>query len=258
MLMERQVFDRPEVLTDGPTHYCPGCHHGVAHRLLAELLEELNLASRAVAVSSIGCSVFLYNYFKVDAVEAPHGRAPAVATGFKRTRPENFVFTYQGDGDLASIGLSEIVHAGNRGERITVVFVNNTVFGMTGGQMAPTTLSGQKTTTSPLGRSLEALEGGPLRMAEIMAGLPGVAFSARVALDAPGRVRTAKKAMRAAFQAQLEGAGLGFVELLSACPTNWKMTPAQAADHVAKALIPVFPLGTFKALSLQDAGQDAG
>ena len=245
MSQEELVFSRPRALTDVPTHYCPGCHHGVAHRLAAELLDALALRERTLLVASIGCSVFSYNYFEVDAMEAAHGRAPATATGLKRARPDRFVFTYQGDGDLASIGLAEIMHAANRGEKISVVFVNNTVYGMTGGQMAPTTLIGQKTTTSPQGRRLEG-DGAPLRMAEIIAGLEGVAYAARGALDSPGNIRQAKKMIRRAFEAQINNAGLGFVELLAACPTNWHMDAVSANKRIGREMIPAFPLGVFK------------
>ncbi len=242
---EVQAFTLAEVIADRPTHYCPGCHHGIAHRLVADCLEELGLVEKTILIGSIGCSVFMYNYLKVDAVEAPHGRAPAVATGAKRARPDKFVFAYQGDGDLASIGMAEIMHAANRGERISIVFVNNTVYGMTGGQMAPTTLVGQKTTTCPGGRC-EEREGLPFRMAEILAGLGGVAFSARAATDTVKHIVQAKRAIKKAFECQINGTGFGFVELLSACPTNWRMTPIQANKRVAEEMIPYFPLGVFK------------
>ena len=259
-MTEQLVFDRPESVVDRATHYCPGCHHGIAHRLVGELLDEMQLAENAILVSSIGCSVFLYNYLKVDSVEAAHGRAPATATGVKRARPDNFVFTYQGDGDLASIGLAEIMHCANRGERVSVVFVNNTVYGMTGGQMAPTTLIGQKTTTCPGGRC-KGSEGMPIRMAEIIAGLGGTVYSARVSLNNVKNIRAAKKALRKSFECQVKGLGFGFVELLSGCPTNWKMTPVQANERIEKEMIPYFPLGTFKddidAVAACSAGEDA-
>jgi 2-oxoglutarate/2-oxoacid ferredoxin oxidoreductase subunit beta len=245
MSIEKQVFTLPGVLADRVTHYCPGCHHGIAHRLVAECLEEMGLVERTIAVSAIGCSVFLYNYLLVDTVEAPHGRAPAVATGVKRARGDKFVFTYQGDGDLASIGLAEIMHSANRGERFSVVFVNNTVYGMTGGQMAPTTLIGQKTTTCPGGRCAER-EGLPMRMAELIATLGGVAYSARVAVDSMARIRKAKKALRRAFEVQVSGEGFGFIEILASCPTNWRMDPVKANRRIAEELIPYFPLGVFK------------
>jgi 2-oxoglutarate ferredoxin oxidoreductase subunit beta len=248
MLKEREVNPIPKVLVDRPTHYCPGCHHGTAHRIVAECLEDMGLVEKTICVSSIGCSVFIYNYLSVDTVEAPHGRAPAVATGVKRARPDKFVFTYQGDGDLASIGMAEIMHCANRGERISVVFVNNTVYGMTGGQMAPTTLIGQKTTTCPGGRCRER-EGLPIRMAEIIASLGGVVYSERVAVDSVKNVVRAKKAVRRSFEIQEKGLGFSFVEVLATCPTNWRMTPVQANERIANEMIPYFPLGVFKDIS---------
>jgi len=245
---EKIVFQKPESVIDRATHYCPGCHHGVAHRLVGEVLDELGLAENAILIASIGCSVFLYNYLNVDSVEAPHGRAPAVATGVKRARPDKFVFTYQGDGDLASIGMAEIIHAANRGEKVCVVFVNNTVYGMTGGQMAPTTLLGQVTTTSPAGRCMTH-EGAPIKMTEIIASLGGTAFAARAALNNVKNIKTAKKYIKKAFEFQLNNTGFGFVELLSACPTNWKMTPIKANERIETEMIPYFPLGVFKDVS---------
>ncbi len=244
---ESLVFDAPAAQVDRPTHYCPGCHHGIAHRLVAEVLDELDATDRAVLVASVGCSAFSYDYFAVDALEAQHGRACAVATGVRRANPDSVVFTYQGDGDMAAIGLAESVHAANRGELITAIFINNTVYGMTGGQTAPTTLIGQITTTSPAGRRLRG-EGGPLRMTELMAGLDGVAYAERCALDSVRHVRAAKKALRNAFEVQIRGLGFGFVELLSGCPTNWHMTPQAANRRIAEEMIPVFPLGTAKNL----------
>ena len=241
----KQVFKRPRSLADVPFHFCPGCHHGVIHRLVAECIDSYGVQKRTIGVASVGCSVFLYDYFDVDVLEAPHGRAAAVATGVKRARPDRFVFTYQGDGDLAAIGTAEIVHAANRGERITVVFVNNAVFGMTGGQMAPTTMLEQETTTTPFGRDAR-VNGYPLRMAELMAGLTGTTFVARCAVDTPKNLMRAKRYLRKAFEVQLEDRGFGFVEFLSACPTNWKMTPKQATEHVARTMIPYYPLGVFK------------
>mgnify|MGYP001630562571 FL=1 len=242
---ERLVFDVTPVLNECPTHYCPGCHHGIAHRLVSEVLHELGVADRTILVASVGCATFTYDYFNVDGLEAPHGRACAVATGVRRARPDAVVFTYQGDGDMAAIGLAESLHAANRGEKITTIFINNTVYGMTGGQMAPTTLVGQKTTTTRQGRSLSN-EGGPVRLAEIMAQLEGVAYAERCALDSVKHVRAAKKAMRKAFEVQLDGLGFGFVELLSGCPTNWHLDPVAANKRIAEAMIPVFPLGVFK------------
>jgi 2-oxoglutarate ferredoxin oxidoreductase subunit beta len=242
---EKLVFTRPESVIDRATHYCPGCHHGTIHRIVGEVMDEMGLREKSILVASIGCSVFLYNYLNVDSVEAPHGRAPAVATGVKRARPDNFVFAYQGDGDLASIGTAEIIHAANRGEKITVIFVNNAIYGMTGGQMAPTTMAGQKTTTCPGGRCAER-EGLPLKMAEIIGSLDAVAYSARVAVDSVKHLRAAKKAIRKVFECQTKGLGFGFVELLSTCPTNWRMTPVQANERIEKELIPYFPLGVYK------------
>ncbi|MDK2921651.1 MAG: 2-oxoglutarate/2-oxoacid ferredoxin oxidoreductase subunit beta [Desulfonauticus sp.] len=244
-MTEKIMFPKPQVLADRPTHYCPGCHHGLAHKLVAQVLEELKLPEKTICVGSIGCSVFIYNYLLLDTIEAPHGRAPAVATGVKRARPDKFVFTYQGDGDLAAIGLAEIMHCANRGERVSVVFVNNTIYGMTGGQMAPTTLVGQKTTTCPGGRCKDR-EGEPFKMAEIIGSLGGTAYAARTALNDIKNIQKTKKAIKLAFRAQLEDKGFGFVEILSSCPTNWKMTPLQANERIAKEMIPYFPLGEFK------------
>lgn len=240
------VYEKSRGLTDVEFHYCPGCHHGIIHKLVAESLVELGLLDDAIGVCPVGCSVFAYKYFNCDMQEAAHGRAPAVATGIKRTHPHQAVFTYQGDGDLASIGAAEIVHAAMRGEKFTTIFVNNAIYGMTGGQMAPTTLLGQKTTTSPRGRDMARHEGGPIRMAELMAQLSGVAYSERCALDSVKHVRAAKKALRKAFEVQLQGLGFGFVELLSGCPTNWHMDPVSANKRISEAMIPVFPLGVYK------------
>jgi 2-oxoglutarate/2-oxoacid ferredoxin oxidoreductase subunit beta len=247
----KKVFSRPKSLTDKPYHFCPGCNHGIIHRLVGEALDEFDLVPRTTAVASVGCSVFLYDYFAIDVLEAPHGRAPAVATGVKRSLPDNIVFTYQGDGDLASIGMSEIVHTANRGEHITVIFVNNTVYGMTGGQMAPTTMLGQKTTTSPYGREYSN-DGYPIRMAEMLATLEGSAFVARVAVNKPKNVIAAKKAIKKAFRMQIEDIGFSFVEVLSTCPTNWRMTPKEAAWRVEEEMLPYFPLGVFKERTMSD------
>ncbi|GFO70565.1 MFS transporter [Geomonas limicola] len=241
----QQVFTRPESLKDVQTHFCPGCQHGTVHRLVAEALDQFGVQQKTIGVASVGCSVFLYGYFDIDVVEAPHGRAPAVATGVKRARPDSFVFTYQGDGDLAAIGTAEIIHAANRGEDITVIFVNNTTYGMTGGQMAPTTLVGQKTSTSPYGRN-KAKDGAPIKMAEVLAQLGGVAYSARVAVNSPKNVLQAKKVIKRAFQFQAEGKGFSFVEVLSSCPTNWGMAPLAANERIGEEMIPYFPLGVFK------------
>jgi 2-oxoglutarate/2-oxoacid ferredoxin oxidoreductase subunit beta len=247
----KKVFSRPKSLTDKPYHFCPGCNHGIIHRIVGEALDEFELVPRTTAVASVGCSVFLYDYFAIDVLEAPHGRAPAVATGVKRSLPDNIVFTYQGDGDLASIGMSEIVHTANRGEPITVIFVNNTVYGMTGGQMAPTTMLGQKTTTSPYGREYSQ-DGYPIRMAEMLATLEGSAFVARVAVNKPKNVIAAKKAIKKAFRMQIEDIGFSFVEVVSTCPTNWRMTPKEAAWRVEEELLPYFPLGVFKERTMSD------
>ncbi len=243
--MEKQVFKRPAIMKDVVSHYCPGCHHGIIHRLCAEAIEELDIVKRTVLISTIGCSVLAYDYFDLDTAGALHGRGPAMAAGLKRTRPDQIVWTYQGDGDLAAIGTGEIIHAAARGENITVIFVNNAIYGMTGGQMAPTTLVGQKTTTCADGRRPER-EGGPIRMTEIIAGLDGTAYAARASLHSVRHIREAKKALRRAFEVQEAGQGLGFVELLSGCPTNWRMDPIRANERIANEMIPVFPLGVFK------------
>lgn len=241
----KQVFGPPRGLTDAVTHYCPGCTHGVAQRLVAEVLEELGVLDRAIAVASVGCSVLAYEYFDVDAQQAAHGRAPAVATGIKRVHPDSVVFTYQGDGDLASIGMAEVVHAAARGENITVVFVNNAVYGMTGGQMAPTTIVGQTTSTTPGGRSPES-GGYPIRVAEMLAILDGPAYVARASLHDPAHILRAKKSLAKAFRAQVAGLGFSLVELLSTCNVGWGCTPLEALDWIAERMIPVFPLGEFK------------
>lgn len=239
------VYERPVGFTDTPTHYCPGCTHGVAHRLVAEVLEEMDVIDKTIGVAPVGCAVFAYNYFDVDFVEAPHGRAPAMATGIKRVLPDRIVFTYQGDGDLASIGMGEIVHAAARGENLTVIFINNANYGMTGGQMAPTTLPGMKTTSSPNGRDVET-QGFPIRMAEMLATLDGVGYVVRRSLHDPKNIRLAKKAIRMAFETQAHGLGFSMVELLSTCPTNWGMTPVDSLKFVEQHMVPAFPLGDFK------------
>ncbi len=241
----KQLFARPESLLDVPTDYCPGCTHGIAHRLVAEVLDGLGVRERTVGVASVGCSVLSYEYFNCDMQEAAHGRAPAVATGIKRVLPDRVVFTYQGDGDLASIGVAEIVHAALRGEPVTVIFINNAIYGMTGGQMAPTTLLGQKTATTPKGRD-PRLAGYPLRVSEMLAVLDGTAYVARASLHDVAHIAKAKRAVRKAFQTQLEGRGLALVELLSTCPTNWGLTPEESLDWVAQQMIPAYPLGEMK------------
>ncbi|MDR7523331.1 MAG: thiamine pyrophosphate-dependent enzyme [Armatimonadota bacterium] len=226
-------------------HYCPGCTHGIIHRLVAEVIDALGIRERTIGVASVGCSVFAYNYFDVDFQQAAHGRAPAVATGIKRVLPDRVVFTYQGDGDLASIGAAEILHAAARGERITVIYVNNALYGMTGGQMAPTTLPGMVTTTTPLGRDVR-LHGAPLRVVEVLAPLDGVAYAAREAVTSVAHIHRARKAVEAAFRAQLEDRGLGIVELLSTCPVNWGLDPVDALRWCETHMIPAFPLGVVK------------
>jgi 2-oxoglutarate/2-oxoacid ferredoxin oxidoreductase subunit beta len=243
--MNRHHLAPAETLTAARFHYCPGCGHGVAHRLVAEVIDELGLREKTVGVASVGCSILIYNYLDLDMQEAAHGRAPAVATGIKRVLPDRIVFTYQGDGDLASIGLAEIVHAAARGENITVVFINNANYGMTGGQMAPTTLPDQKTTTSPKGRNASHA-GHPLRMAELLAGLDGPAYIARAAIHNPGEVAKARKHIKKAFQCQELGLGFSMVEILSACPTNWGMEPLAALGWLEKQMTAYYPLGVFK------------
>ena len=242
---ENIVYARPQAFTEGSTHYCPGCTHGVAHRLIAEVLDEMKLTEKTIGVAPVGCAVFAYNYFNTDFVEAAHGRAPAMATGIKRVLPNRIVFTYQGDGDLASIGMAEIMHAAGRGENITVIFINNAIYGMTGGQMAPTTLPGQKTTSSPLGRDVE-LQGYPLHMSEMIAKMDGAGYVVRRSLHDPANIRKARKAIRTAFETQVRGLGFSMVELLSTCPTNWNMTPVESLKFVEDKMVAYFPLGDYK------------
>ncbi|MDY4963006.1 MAG: thiamine pyrophosphate-dependent enzyme, partial [Ruminococcus callidus] len=232
-------------LCDTPMHYCPGCTHGIVHRLLCEVLDEMGIEGETIGVCPVGCSVFAYNYFNCDMIEAPHGRAPAVATGVKRSNPDKYVFTYQGDGDLAAIGTAETVHVGARGENIVVIFINNTIYGMTGGQMAPTTIPGQVTQTTPFGRDTE-LAGYPIRVCEMMATLSGTALAQRVAVDTVPHIRETKKAIRKAFENQKEKRGLSIVEVLSTCPTNWGMTPLEAIKRLQDECIPYYPLGVYK------------
>ena len=239
------VFERPHALCDTPMHYCPGCTHGIVHRLLCEVLDEMGIEGETIGVCPVGCSVFAYNYFNCDMIEAPHGRAPAVATGVKRSNPDKYVFTYQGDGDLAAIGTAETVHVGARGENIVVIFINNTIYGMTGGQMAPTTIPGQVTQTTPFGRNTE-LAGYPIRVCEMMATLSGTALAQRVAVDTVPHIRETKKAIRKAFENQKEKRGLSIVEVLSTCPTNWGMTPLEAIKRLQDECIPYYPLGVYK------------
>lgn len=242
----KAVFKRTPTLKDSPTHYCPGCGHGIAHRLVAEAIDELGLRSRTIGIAPVGCAVLAYYYIDVDMVEVAHGRAPAVATGMKRTNPDKIIFSYQGDGDLASIGAAEILHAAHRGERITVIFINNAIYGMTGGQMAPTTLIGQVTTTCQSGREANAT-GYPLQVAELMTLLPGTVYVERCSVHDPAHVRKTKQAVRHAFELQDSGApGLTFVEILSSCPINWRMTPSDSMKWIENEMIKVFPLGKFK------------
>jgi 2-oxoglutarate ferredoxin oxidoreductase subunit beta len=239
------VFDKPHALTDVPFHYCPGCTHGIVHRLVAEVIDELECEGRTVGIAPVGCSVFAYNYFNCDMIEAPHGRAPAVATGVKRANPENVVFTYQGDGDLAAIGTAETVHAAARGENITIVFINNAIYGMTGGQMAPTTLPGQVSTTSPYGRDPK-IQGTPIRVCEMLATLDGTAYAERVSVDCVKNVKAAKKAIKKAFETQIAGKGFSIVEVLSTCPTNWGKTPEQSLEWLRTDMMAHYPLGVYK------------
>ena len=250
--MATQVFDIPKsIKKDMKYTFCPGCDHGVAIRLVAEVLDELGLKEKAITATSIGCSVTLYDFLDIDAIEAPHGRALAEATGVKRARPDKFVFTYQGDGDFASIGLAESLHAALRGENLSAICINNTTYGMTGGQLGPTTLLGQVTTTSPTGRNVEYY-GYPIKIAEHVALCDGCAYSARVSLDSIANIRKAKQAIKKAFEVQIQGLGFGFVEILSTCPTNWKMTPEQAHARVRNEMMPVFKPGVYKDVTVQE------
>ena len=241
----RLITPRPQTLIDKPSHFCPGCHHGIIHRLVAEAIDHFGVRENAIGVASVGCSVFLYDFMATDVLESPHGRASAAATGVKRAQPDKIIYTYQGDGDLAAIGTAEIIHTANRGEGITVVFVNNTNYGMTGGQMAPTTLLGQKTTTTPYGRDFRR-DGYPIRMAELLSGLEGVAFCARGAVNKPANIKKTRELIRRAFEVQIKNIGFGFVEVLSACPTDWGLKPLEAIKRVEDELIPYYPLGIFK------------
>ena len=239
------VFDKPKALTDVPLHYCPGCTHGIIHRLVAEAMDSLEITGRSIGVASVGCSVFTYNYFNCDMVQAAHGRAPAVATGLKRADPSKIIFTYQGDGDLASIGTAETVHSAARGENITIIFVNNAIYGMTGGQMAPTSLPGQVTQTSPYGRDVNTV-GYPVRICEMLSTLDGAGYIERVAVNSVKNVRNAKKAIEKAFRNQVEGKGFSLIEVISTCPTNWGKTPQAALEWAEQNMIPYYPLGVYK------------
>ncbi|HBV43204.1 MAG TPA: 2-oxoglutarate oxidoreductase [Ruminococcaceae bacterium] len=245
------VFDKPKALTDAPLHYCPGCTHGIIHRLVAEAIDELGILGDTIGVAPVGCAVMSYDYFSCDMIEAAHGRAPAVATGLKRARPENIVFTYQGDGDLASIGMAETVHAATRNENITVIFVNNAIYGMTGGQMAPTSLPGQVTQTSPYGRDVKTV-GFPIKICELLSSLDGPEFIQRVAVNNVKNVLAAKKAIKKAFENQIQGKGFSLVEVISSCPTNWGMTPQKALEWIDTNMIPYYPLGVYKDRSAKE------
>ena len=246
------VFQKPKSIADIPMHYCPGCTHGIVHRLVAEAMDDLNIEGKTVGVAPVGCAVMNYDYFTCDMVQAPHGRAPAVATGLKRALPDRVIFTYQGDGDLAAIGTAETVHAATRGENITVIFINNAIYGMTGGQMAPTTLPGQVTQTTPYGRDTK-IAGNPIRMCEMLSTLDGVALAQRVSVDCVKNVLTAKKAIKKAFEYQIAGKGFSIIEVLSTCPTNWGFTPVEALAWLKENMIPYYPLGVYK-----DTGAEGG
>ena len=239
------VFDKPHALTDAPLHYCPGCTHGIIHRLVAEAIDELGIEGKTIGVAPVGCSVMAYNYFACDMVQAAHGRAPAIATGVKRANPDNIVFTYQGDGDLASIGMAETIHAATRGENITIIFVNNAIYGMTGGQMAPTSLPGQVTQTSPYGRDTKSA-GFPIKVCELLSELDGATYLERVAVNNVKNVKNAKKAIKKAFENQVNGKGFSLIEVVSTCPTNWGLTPIKALEWVDEKMIPYYPLGVYK------------
>ena len=245
-MSEKVIYERPKSWMDGVhTHYCPGCTHGIVHRMLCETLDELGIQDITTGVAPVGCAAMMYEYIDTDFIEAPHGRAPAIATGFKRIRNDRLIFTYQGDGDLASIGAAEIVHAANRSENITVIFINNAIYGMTGGQMAPTTLLGQKTTTTQDGRDA-ARAGYPMRMCELLATLEAPGYIERVSAAKPAHLPALKRAVKKAFPNQLDNKGFSFVEVLSTCPTNWGIRPTQACDWLVDNMIPYYPLGLFK------------
>lgn len=239
------VFEKPKSLTDVPYHYCPGCTHGIVHRLVAEAIDSLGIEGKTIGVAPVGCAVLAYNYFTCDMIEAAHGRAPAVATGVKRSLPDHIVFTYQGDGDLASIGMAETVHAATRNENITIIFINNAIYGMTGGQMAPTSLPGQVTQTSPYGRDVNTV-GYPIRVCEMLSQLEGPAYIERVAVNNVKNVKSAGRAIKKAFENQINNKGFSLIEVISACPTNWGETPQQALEWIDEAMIPYYPLGVYK------------
>ena len=243
--MTKVIYQKPALITDKQFHYCPGCSHGIVHRLVCEVIEELGVAGDTIGVEPVGCSVMAHDYFDFDMVQASHGRAPAVATGVKRSLPDKVVFTCQGDGDLAAIGTAETVHSAARGENITVIFINNTIYGMTGGQMAPTTLPGQVTQTSPYGRDVETV-GYPVKVCELLSNVDGATYLERVAVNNVKNVKNAKKAIKKAFQNQLEGKGFSLIEVVSTCPTNWGMTPEKALEWVEEKMLPYYPLGVYK------------
>ena len=251
------VFDKPHALTDAPLHYCPGCTHGIIHRLVAEAIDELGIEGRTVGVASVGCSVMAYNDFACDMIQAAHGRAPAVATGAKRANPDNIVFTYQGDGDLAAIGTAETVHSAARGENITIIFVNNAIYGMTGGQMAPTSLPGQVTQTSPYGRDVK-VAGYPVKVCEMLSQLDGATYLERVAVNNVKNVKNAKRAIKKAFENQVNGLGFSLVEVISTCPTNWGKTPEAALEWVEEKMIPYYPLGVYKDITAERSAAKEG
>ena len=246
-----KVFKRPHALSDVSFHYCPGCPHGIVHRLVAEVIDELGIEGDTIGVAPVGCSVFAYNYFECDMQEAAHGRAPAVATGIKRAHPDKVVFTYQGDGDLAAIGTAETVHVAARGENVTTIFINNAIYGMTGGQMAPTTLAGQVTQTSPYGRDIKT-QGNPIRVSEMLATLDGPAYIERVTVDTVPHIKQAKAAIKKAFRMQLEGKGYSLVEVVSTCPTNWGMSPQESFDWMRENMLVHYPLGVYKDITKEE------
>ncbi len=248
------VFEKPHSLSDAPMHYCPGCTHGIIHRLVAEAIDKLGIEGKCIGVAPVGCSVMAYNYFNCDMIQAAHGRAPAVATGAKRANPENIVFTYQGDGDLASIGMAETVHAAARNENITIIFVNNAIYGMTGGQMAPTSLPGQVTQTSPYGRDVN-VTGYPVRVCELLSELDGAYYLERVAVNNVKNVKKAKAAIEKAFRNQVEGKGFSLIEVVSTCPTNWGLTPQKALEWVDEKMIPYYPLGVYKGKGAEEGAK---
>lgn len=246
-----KVFTKPHALCDVNLHYCPGCTHGIVHRLVAEVIDELGIEGKTIGVAPVGCSVFAYNYFECDMLQAAHGRAPAVATGVKRANPDSVVFTYQGDGDLAAIGTAETVHAAARGENISIIFINNAIYGMTGGQMAPTTLVGQVTQTSPYGRNAQT-QGYPIRVSEMLATLEGPAYIERVTVDTVPNIKKAKAAIKKSFQMQLEGKGFSLVEVVSTCPTNWGLSPVEAMNWLRENMLPHYPLGVYKDITKEE------